>query len=58
MAVHSCHLETLYIQIFIINYHQLVKLHQVNTGNYYPDLDTRSYWYQRCADEVCTVHVL
>jgi len=42
LAIRNCQLETVYVQKFIINYCQLV-----NAGNYYPDLDTRSYWYPR-----------
>jgi len=44
VAIRNCQLETAYvfIYIFIINYCQLV-----NARNYYPDLDTRSYWYLR-----------
>ena len=42
VAIRNSQLETAYVQKFIINYCQLV-----NAGNYYPDLDTRSYWYPR-----------
>ena len=46
VAIHNCQLETVYVQKFIMNGTELLSTGQCRKL-YYPDLDTRSYWYPR-----------